>query len=215
MSTRRPWTDAERAVLRELYADTPTAVIAARLGRSVGTVFTAAYNLGLRKSDTYFEAGHGARLTGERGRSTRFKAGQPSWNKGTRFVAGGRSAETRFKPGQKSHTWRPVGSYRIRDDGYLEQKVSDTGYTPRDWRTVHRLVWEAVHGPTPAGHLVVFKPGRRTADPAHITLDAVELVSRQELMARNTIHRYPAELKQNIKLLARVKKLLDKKEPTR
>lgn len=44
MSTRRPWTDTERALLRELYADTPTAVIAARLGRSVGTVFTAAYN---------------------------------------------------------------------------------------------------------------------------------------------------------------------------
>ena len=140
---RRPWTEADRDLLRRHFPTMPTPELATLLGRTISTVYQNAYKLGLRKSDTYFAAGLGGRTGDGRGAATRFKPGQPSWNKGQRYIAGGRSAETRFKPGQLPHTWRPVGAYRIRADksgGYLEQKITDTHYTPRDWVPVHRLV---------------------------------------------------------------------------
>ncbi|MBP9032546.1 MAG: HNH endonuclease [Pseudomonadales bacterium] len=213
--TRRPWTDAERDVLRALYADTPTAAIAARLGRSIQTVYTNAYKLGLKKTDTFLASGMAGRTYDGRGASTRFAPGHRTWNKGRHYIPGGRAPQTQFKPGNRPHTWRPVGTYRVRHDGYLEVKLTDTGYTPHDWRAVHRAVWEAEHGPTPAGHIVVFKPGRRTAALDEITLDAVELITRQELMRRNSIMRYPPELRQTMKLLAKVKRTIRGKDEER
>jgi hypothetical protein len=134
-----------------------------------------------------------------KGHQTQFKPGLVPWNKGKHHVAGGRSAETRFKAGNMPCTWKPVGSLRIAD-GYLQRKVTDTRCTSRDWVAVHRLVWEAEHGPTPPGDVVVFKPGCRTAVEAEITLDAVELVSRSELMKRNSVHNLPKELVELVQL---------------
>ena len=113
---------------------------------------------------------------------------------------GNKAAETRFKAGQLPHTWKPVGSLRITDDGYLQRKVTDTRYPPRDWVPVHRLVWEAAHGPVPPGHVVVFKPGRHTVVEAAITPDAVELLTRGELMKRNSVHNLPKELVELVQL---------------
>jgi hypothetical protein len=215
---RRPWTDADRDLVRRHYADMPTAELAARMGRSVKTVYSVAYKLGLRKSGTYFAAGLGGRAGDGRGTATRFQPGHTTWNKGQRYIAGGRSAETRFKPGQIPHTWKPVGTYRVRQDvngGYLEQKMTDTGCTRRDWIAVHRMVWEATHGPIPPGHIVAFLPGRKSIVLEEITLDGLELVSRQEMIRRNTIHRYPLEIKQNMRLLGRLKSAVAKKESAR
>lgn len=39
-----------------------------------------------------------------------------------------------------------------------------------------------------------------TTDPAAITADRLELVTRAENMARNTLHRYPKEVAQLIQL---------------
>jgi hypothetical protein len=64
--------------------------------------------------------------------------------------------------------------------------VTDDHPVPaRRWVGVHRIVWEAAHGPIPAGHVVCFLPGRRTAHATPIRFDALELVSRAELARRN------------------------------
>jgi hypothetical protein len=162
--------------------------------------------MGLRKAPEYLASDKSGRLFkgGKRGQATQFKRGQTSWNKGIRYVAGGRSAETRFRKGERNgvaaRRWVPVGSYRVNGDGYLDRKVTDDGRGPRDWIGVHRLVWMEANGPIPAGHVVVFRPGRRTTELAQITPDALELVTRRELMARNTLHRYPKPIAQMIQL---------------
>jgi hypothetical protein len=56
--------------------------------------------------------------------------------------------------------------------------------------------------------VVVFRPGRRTTELEQITLDAIELVDHATLMRRNSIHRYPPELRRTIKLVARVKRII-------
>lgn len=179
-ATPRRWTAAEDAALRRLYAEHSTAATARMLGRTHAAIKNRVNALGLQK-------GHN---------SGRFLPGEAPWNKGTPFEAGGRSAETRFQKGNRPHTWNPIGHTRTRSDGYMERKVSDTGCTRRDYVLIHHLVWR-MHGATvPRGHALVFKDG----DRRNFDIHNLELVTRSELMRRNTIHNYPHEIAQLVQL---------------
>jgi hypothetical protein len=133
---------------------------------------------------------------------TRFQKGQLPAIAGVRGVFGYHPATKAnwFRPGQLSgraaQQVQPVGSYRVTTEGYLEQKVSDVpGASMRRWKGVHRMLWEAEHGPIPAGHAVVFKGGKPITVLEDITLDKLELVTRAELMRRNSFHtRYPKKV---------------------
>lgn len=210
---RTPWTPAEEAVLRDRYANERTADIAADLGRPVLHVYSKASKLGLAKSIAFFARDVSGRMLkgGKLSVATQFKPGLVPWNKGQHYQALGRSIGTQFKPGDRPHTWKPVGTLRVNADGYLQRKCSDTGYPPRDWVAIHRLVWEAAHGPVPAGHVVVFLPGRKTVDEAAITLDAVECITRRQLMARNTVHRLPEALAQVVQLRGALVRQINRK----
>lgn len=193
--TRRAWADEETRTLVEQYADTPTSEIAAALGRTLDQCYRKAYALGLKKSAQFLDSERSGRLTGSnRSTSTRFQAGAAPWNKGTNFVAGGRSAETRFVKGERRGVavalYQPIGAERISKDGYLQRKVNDDLPIHRRWRAVHVLAWEEVNGPLPPGHAVVFRDGNK----ANVALENLELVSRAELLSRNTLHRYPKEV---------------------
>lgn len=206
---RRHWSTDEIQKLQTRYANEPTATIAEDLGRSITSVLAKANDLGLAKSPEFLRGPHSGRLRGVEGASTRFSAGQTPWNSGMKGLkTGGRSEETRFKPGSKPQTWRPVGSERTTADGYLQRKMTDTGYTPRDWVGVHILVWMEHHGPIPEGHSVIF----RDRNKQNITLENLELVSRSELMKRNTIHRYPPELKSTIRAVSKLKRLIKERD---
>lgn len=116
--------------------------------------------------------------------------------------AGGRSAETRFKPGNRPHTWVPIGTEQIRD-GYLWRKVTD-GHGRHDWRQVHVMLWEQHNGPVPKGLILVF----RDRNKQNIQLDNLELITRAENCRRNSIHRYPPELKEVIRLQKKLERAI-------
>lgn len=202
----RIWTEAEDAVLRARYPNELTADLAAQLGRAVKSVLNRAHCLGLHKSiDTISRIARQRNIErNERGLANagHFQPGHATWNKGLDYKAGGRSVLTQFQPGGKPWTWKPVGALRV-VEGQLQRKVNDDpGRHSVRWKPVSRLVWEAANGPVPAGHLVVFKPGRSTCDPDLITLDAVELITRAEHVRRNSVHRLPPELRQIHRLRA-------------
>lgn len=205
----KPWTNGDDAVLRTLYADTPSHQLTAILGRTDRSIYSRAKLLGLQKSAEYLAGPHAARLTSEAGKETRFQKGHSTWNAGLKgWKAGGRSPDTQFKPGGRPHTWRPIGSERISKDGYLQRKVTDTGYPPRDWVGVHILQWREHRGEIPPGHIVVF----RDRNKHNLKLDNLELISRAENCRRNSIHRYPPELKAGMRTLARLKRAIQEKE---
>lgn len=201
---RNAWTPEQLQRLRDLYPDHTAKDVARMLGLTVGSVYGKAALLGLGKSEAFKASERSGRLLpgrlDDRHRSGQFKPGLVPWNKGQHYQAGGRSVETRFKPGQRGSNWRPVGSYRINSEGYLDVKVSETGYGPRDWKGVHRIVWERRHGPVPSGHVVVFKPGQRTNVLELLTVDRLECISRAENARRNHPNNRSAEYARLVQL---------------
>lgn len=212
IAPRQAWTAADDAVLQARYPHEATEAIAADLGRNERAVYQRAHALGLKKSEAYMASVDSGRIHAGwhdgRGNSTRFKPGQTSWNKGVHGITGHHpnTRRTQFRKGQMTgaaaRNYQRIGTLRV-NNGVLERKVTDDpSLVPaRRWQAVARIVWEQANGPIPAGHAVVFKPGRATVVEEQITLDAVELVTRAELMRRNSRHtRYPPELNQLMQL---------------
>ncbi|MHA6907338.1 HNH endonuclease signature motif containing protein [Ralstonia pseudosolanacearum] len=189
---RRHWSAAEVDLLCTNYADSKTEDIAQALDRPVVAVYAKASVLGLKKSVAFLASPDAGRLDGSRDNGMRFAKGVTPWNKGTQGMSGQHPncRRTQFKKGEMhgaaQHNYVPIGTERINADGYLERKVTDDHPVPaRRWVGVHRLVWEAAHGPIPRGFVVCFLPGRKTTDRDLITADVLELVSRGELAQRN------------------------------
>ena len=73
---------------------------------------------------------------------------------------------------------------------------------------MHILLWEGHYGPVPINQCVCFMDGNK----AHIALDNLELLTRAERMRRNTIHRYPEELKSAIRAIGKLKRTIREAE---
>jgi hypothetical protein len=190
---------------------TKTAVLAAEFGVAYHQVDRVARNLGLKKDPEWLRGPESGRTGSDnRGAGTRFQPGHSSWIAGRRLPGHG-GQETQFKPGHRPHTWRPVGSFRVSASGYLQIKLTDTGYPPRDWVSYHRHLWQREVGPIPDGHYVAFRNGRRTAELAAITVDALELVTRAEIMRRNTFHQYGPEIAHTVILRSAITRQIRKR----
>ena len=189
----KSWTDAERDYMRQHYPNTDSQEIAAHLGRSMFSVYQHANSNALKKSAEFNKAMYanvGAKLK-SRGVKSRFKAGDRPWNLQKKMPAHPNSMVTQFKKGQLPHTHLPVNTVILDCEGVQKIKVAE----PNKWEYLHRRTWELANGPVPAGLVVAFKNG----DSKNTQLSNLELITRAELMARNTIHRYPAELKSVIR----------------
>lgn len=106
------------------------------------------------------------------GRTGCFVKGQEPMNKGKRMPYHPNSAATRFKPGQRcgraNENWKPIGTERVTEDGYLERKIHDGMPLQSRWQAVHRIRWEEANGPVPEGHALKCLDGHKlNTDPAN------------------------------------------------
>lgn len=208
---RKIWTEEELTYLKNEYANSRSIDIAMYLGATVLQVYRKAASLGLKKSEGYLNSPLSGRLVdGNRGKAHRFEKGHQAWNKGTKGLCLG-GAQTQFKKGHRGgiglEKYQPVGAERISKDGYLERKINDDFPFYRRWRAVHILLWESLNGALPANHCLIFKDGNKT----NIELDNLELLTRAENMKRNTIHRYPPELKSAIRAVKKLERTINEK----
>lgn len=213
---KRLWEPEEDQLLRDLFPHWPTPNVATHLRRTACAVYARAGILGLKKTAAYLASPDACRLRrGDNvGAPYRFKKGQVPPNKGLRRPGWGpgRMKATQFQKGQRSGTagahWMPIGSTRLLKDrkgrAYVLRKVSDVPNVPYtvNWKLEHRLIWTAANGPIPSGFALKFK----NDNPLDVRLDNLELISRRDLMARNTVHNLPAELKASIHLLGQLKR---------
>jgi hypothetical protein len=208
--TYQVWLEGEIECLRKLYADTPTKELARLLGHthSVVAILAKAKKLGLKKR-------------GQSGKG-------PAWNPADMEQLRRLYADTPAKEiarllgrpvhgihhkadslGLKSNLYfgSPIGSTRTQKGGYLQRKISKTGNEHQDWVGLHVLLWQEAHGPIPANHCLRFKDG----NSQHVELENLELVSRGENMARNSIQRFPPELIKTIRLACRLRRKIKEK----
>ena len=206
----RPWSVPDIATLRRLYAGVATTEIARLLNRSLSSLYGQANLLGLCKSEAYRRTYCQIQLGQVIGRNFQFQKGHVPANKGLRRPGwhAGNMRKTQFKKGQRPHTWKPLGSERL-CDGYRQRKVTDTGYPPRDWQPVHVLLWVERYGPIPPGYAVAFING----DKRDIRLDNLVLLSRRDLLNRNSYHNnYPKEIGLLIQLRGQVVRQINRRK---
>jgi len=119
---------------------------------------------------------------------------------------------TRFQPGhvggRAAEVYQPIGTERITRDGYLERKIHDGLPRQSRWRAVHLLLWEEANGRVPPGHAIAFRDG----DKRNLDLVNLHLVSRAELMRRNSCHNYGPEMARLVQLKSAIARQINKRE---
>ena len=195
----------------DLYPHHSTKYIAELLGVTISKVYNTAWNAKVKKSAEYM-------LTPESGRiiepsvANQFKPGHTPHNKGKQMDAEiyEKVAPTMFKKGNKPHNTKPNGTINIRADktGRLYQyiKIKDC-----QWELLQRHVWTQANGEIPPGSVVIFLDGNYL----NCELNNLQVISRRENMARNTIQRYPAELQEVMKLTCKLKRKTNGKQQTK
>lgn len=207
---KRPWIKKEDRALRTLYPHLRTDDVARILGRPTSSVYQRAAKLRIKKSAAYNISPLSGRMVkgyAPHGHAYRFAKGHVPANKGLRRLgwAPGRMRETQFKKGQFPANHDPdfyvLGALRVNADNYIDMRISfDKG--ARGWKPLHRILWEDEHGPIPKGHALCF----RDHDSLNVCLENLELLTRAELMKRNSIHNLPRPLVQTIQALGQLKR---------
>ena len=200
-----------RQQIIDLYPHHSTKYIAELLGVSISKVYNTAWDAKVKKSAEYM-------LTPESGRiiepsvANQFKPGHTPHNKGKQISAEiyEKVAPTMFKKGRKPHNTKPVGTINVRLDSqdrpYQYIKIKDS-----HWELLQRHVWTQANGQVPRGCVVIFLDGNYL----NCELNNLQVISRKENMARNTIQRYPAELQQIMKLTCKLKRKTNGKQQTK
>lgn len=196
------WTDEEKRIVAEMYADHCASEIAERLGRSVSGVYCQARAMGLKSPREKIVRLGKIGASHPKAVASRFQKGHVPENKGKKMAPEvyEKVKGTMFQKGHAPVNHRPVGSERITRDGYVEIKVAEPG----KWRLKHRMVWEETNGPIPPGYNIQFRNKNRQ----DLRLENLYLIARSEQMGtENSIHaRYPEELKKVIRLKGAIKR---------
>lgn len=152
------------------------------------------------------------------GRTGHFVKGQEAHNKGKPCApgTGGRhpnSRRTQFKKGARSGVaaklWKPIGTERTTQEGYLERKIHDGLPLQSRWRAVHLINWEAVNGAIPEGHCLKCLDGnKQNTDPENwelIPRTVLTHLNGGRFKSRLAFDQAPAELKPAIMAVAKIK----------
>lgn len=197
--------------IKRRYPNEPTKKIAQDLGLTASQVYNRAFKMGLKKSDEYNNTLDSGRFPKgiRRSPDTEFKKGMTPHNKGKKMPSEvyKKVSNTFFKKGNKPHNIKKDLDISIRRDKsgaeYKYIKLSDS-----DWELYHRYIWRQHHGTIPKGHIVVFKD----KNSMNCTIENLEIITYKENMDRNTIQRYPAPLRQVIKLTNKLIRKINGKE---
>lgn len=198
-------------IIRERFANEKTQDLADELGLTYSQIANRAFKMGLKKSDEFkLSEKSGRHNLIEGGKKTRFKPGNIPFNKGIKMPNHiyDKVKNTMFKKGNRPQNWKPDGSIVERNDKsgrtYLYYKVKDS-----HWILYHNKIWIDHHGKIPSKHIILFKDG----NTLNCDINNLELISMAENVKKNSIHRFPEELKEVIKLKRKLnKKISDGKK---
>lgn len=198
---------SDNQLIKILYPYVPTNELAEYMNISVKQLYQRTFSLGVKKNPIIkYKMNKGLILTA--GRNSRFQKGHQPFNKGKKMNVEvySKVQKTMFKKGNKPANTKEPNATSIRTDKggrmYYYSKIKDGM-----WVLTHRLMWEQAHGPIPAKHIVRFIDG----DTMNLQLSNLECIPMSENANRNTIHRFPDDLKKVIRLKAKLNKHIKNK----
>ena len=195
-------------ILEILYPYIPAKLLGDYLGLTVSQVYNRTYKRGIKK-DPKIKKEINRALILTAGRNSRFEKGHEPFNKGKKCpnLLLTNASKTMFKKGNKPNNTREPNATSIRTDSsgrkYQYSKIEDS-----KWILTHRLMWEQAHGPIPVKHIVRFIDG----NTMNLDLTNLECIPMRENAKRNTIHRFPDDLKKLIRLKAKLNKTIKNKQ---
>ena len=205
------YTQEQLDEIRQRYPHEKTQVIADSMGINIWTIYNMVYRLGIKKSEEYLlTPGCGRLLKGTRnGIAGEFKKGHVPFNKGLKMPDSvyDKVKGTMFTKGHVPANVKPIGYLSVRPDTfgreYIYIKIKDSV-----WELYHRYLWEQNHGQIPNKMKIAFING----NSLDCRIENLKMVTYQEAMLMNTIHRYTPEIKQLIRLNNKLKQKLNGKE---
>jgi hypothetical protein len=205
---RRIWLDRERELMKQLFAFTYTETLAQMLKRSYTSVCSQAHLMGLKKSESFMQAelAKQAQRLSTSGVAHRYAKGHVPANKGQKMTKDlyQKIQSTMFQKGREPHNALAPGEEVLRTDSKGKQywMIKVPGETKLKYK--HVWLWETQHGTVAKGYNIIFVDG----NPLHCVLENLACISNAELMKRNTIHRFPTELKSTIRLVSKLNKTI-------
>jgi len=205
----RTWTPAQDDMFIEFYPNCTMSELKIMLGKTESAIYGRSETLNVKKSQEYLDGPKAQRLRrGDNiGAEFRFKKGNVPFNKGVKGIVHEGCKKTMFQPGSKPANYKPVGTIRfIRDktDGYFEMKMADG---MRQWKLLHRVIWERLNGVIPANQIVIFLDG----NPKNLNIKNMALMTKAENMKRNTVHNYPKDIVHLVQLKAALNRQINKR----
>jgi hypothetical protein len=208
MGIRVFYTQEETDIIMEMYPDHYTIEIADKIGKDIRSVYQKARKLGLKKSAAFVQKelkerqAERLRIVGEH---VRFQKGHTPHNKSKKMAPEvyEKCKGSMFQKGIIPVNKKPEGSERYDMDGFTLIKVG-TKYVHK-----HRHIYEQEYGiKVPKDYVVAFADGNKK----NLDISNLVLMTRADNMRRNTLHRYPAELKSIIKLTNKLKRIIHEKQ---
>lgn len=206
------WSEEELSYLKNNYPSVKTELIAKHLKRSERSVYSMAYVIGLNKSEEFRKSEESGIFRKGKviGVEHRFKKGHVPFNKGKKqseYMSDEqikKCSATQFKKGNLPHNTKRDHIISLRTDSSANKKYYHIRLGKAKWIAYHTYLWEQANGKLPENHIVIFKDN----NPMNCVLENLEAISRSENMKRNTIHRYPEEIKEVIRLQSKLTKTI-------
>lgn len=211
---KKLWTEPELLIMKKEYPTTQSILIAQKLNRTINAIYSQANLMNLKKTEEFNRSESSGRMKdGEFGKASRFQKNHVSFNTGMKWddfmtVQGkANSLRTTFKKGNLPPNTLHDGMITTRTDSKTKRVYKFIRIALGKWQMLHVYNWEQVNGKLPKGKILAFKGS--TDD---CSLDNLILITRAENMKRNSIQRYPEEIKQTIRVLTKLKKTINGKK---
>lgn len=191
MKRRKYWKEDEIERFRELYPNTLNTELVEIFNCELKRIYNLASRIQVKKSDEYLRKNVFVFQDIEKSVASRFKKGHRTWNTGMKGIH--MAPQTEFKKGHKPHN--------LKYDGY-ESKRDKYWYIRVNGKFVlkHRHIWEQQFGKIPPGMMLNFIDGNSD----NIQIKNLVLTSKRDHVIQNSIHNYPKEIIEIIKLTKKI-----------
>jgi hypothetical protein len=200
MRIYKSYSDKEKNLIKKFYPNTPTVCICGLLGRPYASVRKIALKNGVKKTDAYLV---------KQSQKYGFQKNHIPFNKGkkeTEYLsqdAISKMRETGFKKNHIPKNAKSVGYEAINAKGYMEIKVIGE----RKLILKHHYIYQNHFGKIPKGNIVIFKD----KNIFNFDIDNLECITKKENVKRNSIVRYPKDLRKLLHKHSKLKRLINAK----